>query len=68
MRTINGDTHAFSIMTGLHHDFTLSPYLFVLFMGELTSHVMDKVPLGMLFAEDIVLINETTKKKGLALS
>lgn len=33
--------------------------LFVLVMGELTQHIQGEVPLCMLFADDIVLIEET---------
>ncbi|KAM2067303.1 hypothetical protein ACFX1T_043652 [Malus domestica] len=38
---------------------TLRPYLFALVMDELTRHIQDDIPWCMLFANDIVLIDET---------
>ena len=49
----------FSIKVGLHQEPTLSPYLFVLVMDELTKHIQDDVPQCMQFANDIVLVDET---------
>nr|XP_033510640.1 uncharacterized protein LOC117275475 [Nicotiana tomentosiformis] len=44
---------------GLHQGSALSPFLFSLAMNALTSHIEGEVPLCMLFADDIVLIDET---------
>ena len=41
------------------HQQSLSPYLFALVMDELTGHIQDDIPWCMLFANDIVLIDET---------
>ncbi|GMP32327.1 hypothetical protein CsSME_00006133 [Camellia sinensis var. sinensis] len=38
---------------------TLNPYLFVLFIDELTRNIQDDMPWCMLFADDIVLMDET---------
>ena len=59
VRTVVGETNDFSITVGLHQGSALSPYLFVLVMDELTRHMQDEVPQGMLFADDIVLLAET---------
>ena len=53
------ETSEFPITVGLHQGSALNPYLFVLVMDELTMHIQDDIPLCMLFADDIVLINET---------
>ncbi|KAL4196363.1 hypothetical protein AMTRI_Chr04g245790 [Amborella trichopoda] len=59
VRTISGETSEFSVTVGLHQGSTLSPYLFVLVMDSLTRHLQDEVPWCMLFADDIVLIDDT---------
>ena len=45
----------------LHQGSTLSLYLFALVMDELTKHIQTDVPWCMLFADDIVLVDETKK-------
>ena len=68
VRTCGGDTESFKITMGLHQDSALSPYLFALVMDELTKHIQTKVPWCMLFADDIVLVDETKEKVTLSLS
>ena len=58
VRTCEGDTKSFKITMGLHQSSTLSPYLFALVMDELTKHIQTEVPWCMLFADDIVLVDE----------
>ncbi|EXC21079.1 Polyadenylate-binding protein 2 [Morus notabilis] len=48
----------FPIRIGLHQGSALSPYLFTIVMDELTREIQDKVPWSMLFADDIVLVDE----------
>ena len=49
----------FTIDIGLHQGSTLSPFLFAIIMVELTRDIQDRVPWCMLFADDIVFIDET---------
>ena len=59
IRSPAGETSEFPITVGLHQGSALSPYLFALIMDELTRHIQDEVPWCMLFADDIVLVDET---------
>ena len=52
-------TSDFSITIRLHHGSTLSLFLFVIVMDELTRAIQDEIPWCMLFADDIVLVDET---------
>ncbi|KAM2034229.1 hypothetical protein ACFX16_037466 [Malus domestica] len=61
VRTYERQTESFPITVGLHQDSSLSPYLFALVMDELTGHIHDHIPWCMLFAYDIMLIDETQK-------
>ncbi|KAM2605119.1 hypothetical protein TB2_033955 [Malus domestica] len=53
------DKQRFPITVGLHQGSSLSPYIFALVMDELTRHIQDDIPWCMLFADNIVLIDET---------
>ena len=44
---------------GLHQGSALSPYLFALIMDELTSRIKEEVPWCILFADDIVSVDES---------
>jgi hypothetical protein len=59
VKTKDDLTDYFDITIGLHQGSTLSPYLFALVMDELTKHIQVEVPWCMLFADDIVLVDET---------
>ncbi|XP_070006545.1 secreted RxLR effector protein 78-like [Nicotiana sylvestris] len=59
VRTVGGDSEHFPVGMGLHQGFALSPFLFALVMDPLTHHIQRDVPWCMLFADDIVLIDET---------
>ncbi|XP_015162155.1 uncharacterized protein [Solanum tuberosum] len=59
VRTVGGDSEHFPVEMGLHQGSVLSPFLFALVMDELTRSVQENVPWCMLFADDIVLIDET---------
>jgi len=57
--TLAGDIEYFFINIGLHQGLALSLFLFTIVMDELTRKIQDEVPWCMLFADDIVLIDET---------
>ncbi|KAK9166492.1 hypothetical protein Scep_001683 [Stephania cephalantha] len=59
IKTFGGATKEFLITIGLHQGSALSPYLFTLVMDELTRHIQEDIPWCMLFADDIVLVDET---------
>ncbi|XP_060183017.1 uncharacterized protein LOC132612968 [Lycium barbarum] len=59
MRTVGGDSKHFPVTMGLHQGSALSPFLFVVAMDALTRHIQGEVPWCMLFADDIVLIDES---------
>jgi len=54
VRILVGDTIDFPVDMGLHR-----PFLFTIVMDELSRGIQDKIPWCMLFADDIVLIDET---------
>ena len=59
VRTCGGDTTNFPINIGLHQGSTLSPYLFALVMDEVTRDIQGDIPWCMLFADDVVLVDES---------
>ncbi|VFQ60966.1 unnamed protein product [Cuscuta campestris] len=59
VRTSGGDSESFSVGMGLHQGSALSPFLFALVMDVLTQAIQEGVPWCMLFANDIVLIDDT---------
>ncbi|KAF3674093.1 putative serine/threonine-protein kinase receptor [Capsicum annuum] len=61
VRTAGGDSEHFSILTGLHQGSTLSPFLFTLVMDMLTRNIQGEVPWCLLFADDVVLIDESRR-------
>ena len=61
VRTLVRDTDDFPIDIGLHQGSAVSPFLFTIVMDELTRGIQDKIPWFMLFADDIVVIDEITE-------
>ncbi|XP_021995201.1 uncharacterized protein LOC110892339 [Helianthus annuus] len=54
-----GDTNFFPVEVGLHQWSTLSPFLLVVVLDELSKLIQETVPWCVLFVDDIVLIVET---------
>ena len=62
MRTQNGDNEDFPITIGLRQGSTLSPYLYTLVIDVLTEHIQELAPRCMLFADDVVLLGESSEE------
>jgi hypothetical protein len=59
VRTSDEDTNDFPINIALHQESALSPYLFVLVMDEVTRDIQVGIPWCMLFANNVVLVDES---------
>jgi hypothetical protein len=59
VRTSDGNTNDFPINIGLHQELTLSPYLFALVMNDITRDIQGGIPWRMLFADDVVFVDES---------
>ena len=61
VRCAVGTTESFKVKVGLHQGSVLSPFLFAVIMDRLTDKVRKEPPWTMLFADDIVICEETRK-------
>jgi Reverse transcriptase (RNA-dependent DNA polymerase) len=59
VRACDGESDAFPIKIGLHQGSALSPYIFTLVMDEITKDIQGDIPWCMLFADDVMLIDES---------
>jgi Reverse transcriptase (RNA-dependent DNA polymerase) len=59
VRTCDGGSNTFPIKIGLHQGSALSPYIFTLVMDEIIKDIQGNIPWCMLFADDVVLIDES---------
>jgi hypothetical protein len=59
VQTSDGDTNDIPINIGLHQGSALSPYLFSLVMDEVTRDIQGGIPWCILFADDLVLVDES---------
>ncbi|XP_070012879.1 uncharacterized protein [Nicotiana sylvestris] len=59
VRTVGGNLEHFPVDMGLHQGSVPSLFLFALVIDALTHHIQEEVPWCILFADDIVLIDET---------
>jgi hypothetical protein len=62
VRTSDGDTNDFPINIELYQGSALGPYLFALVMDEVTKDIQCGIPWYMLFADDVVLVDESRTK------
>nr|GFB11239.1 retrovirus-related Pol polyprotein LINE-1 [Tanacetum cinerariifolium] len=62
VRTTAGNTEYFPVNLGLHQGSSISPYLFTLILDELSRGIQENIPWCMIFADDIVLIAESTER------
>ena len=62
VRCVAGTTESFKVKVGLHQGSALSPFLFAMIMDRLTDEVRKESPWTMLFANDIVICEETREK------
>jgi hypothetical protein len=59
IRTSDRDINDFPINIGLHQGSALSLYLFALVMDEVTRDIQDGIPWCMLFANNVILVDES---------
>ena len=59
VRTCDGDITDFSINICLHQGSPLSPYSFALVMDEVIRDIQGEISWCMLFADDVVLVDES---------
>jgi hypothetical protein len=55
----DSDTYTFPITIGVHQGSPLSPYMFWLVMDEVTNDIQRYISWCMIFANDVVLVDET---------
>ena len=62
VRCAIGTTESLKVKVGLHQESALSPFFFALIMDRLTDEVRREPPWTMLFADDIVICEETREE------
>lgn len=58
VKSVRGKMEDFTVKVSVYQGSALSQYLFSSVMDELTKNVHDEVPWCMLFADDVVLVDE----------
>ena len=67
VRCAVGTTESFKVKVGLHQGSALSSFLFAVIMDRLTDEVRREPPRTILFADDIVICEETKKRSGVEI-
>ncbi|KAK3541037.1 hypothetical protein QTP86_012356 [Hemibagrus guttatus] len=62
VRCAVGQTEEFKVQVGLHQGSALSPFLFAIVMDQLSEEVRQEFPQTMMFADDIVICNESREQ------
>ncbi|KAK3573071.1 hypothetical protein QTP86_012282 [Hemibagrus guttatus] len=62
VRCAVGQTEEFKVEVGLHQGSALSPFLFAIVMDRLSEEVRRESPWTMMFADDIVICNESREQ------
>ena len=62
VRCAVGMTEGFKVEVGLHQGSALSPFLSAMVMDRLTDKVRQESPWNMVFADDIVICNESKEQ------
>ena len=62
LRCAVGTTESFKVKVGLHQESALSPFFCAVIMDRLTNKVSKEPPWTMLFADDIVICEETREE------
>ena len=62
VRCLVGTTESFKVKVGLHQGSALSPFLFAVIMYRLTNEIRREPPWTMLFADNIVICEETREE------
>ena len=62
VRCAGETTESFKVKVGLHQGSALNPFLFAIIMDRLTDKVSRELPWTMLFADDIVISEETREE------
>ncbi|GJY91547.1 retrovirus-related pol polyprotein LINE-1 [Tanacetum coccineum] len=60
VRTLTGNSEYFLVDVGLHQGSAISPYLFALILDELPMGIQESIPWCLIFADDIVLVSDTS--------
>jgi Reverse transcriptase (RNA-dependent DNA polymerase) len=59
VKACDSETDVFPIKIELHQGSALSSYIFTLVMDEITNNIQGDIPWCILFADDVVLIDES---------
>jgi hypothetical protein len=59
VKACDSESDVFPIKIGLYQRSTLSPYIFILVMDEITKDIQGDIPWCMLFADDVMLIDDS---------
>jgi hypothetical protein len=59
VRACNDESDTFPIKIRLHQESALNLYIFISVMDEITNDIQGDIPWCMLFADDVVLIDES---------